>query len=221
MSDGKSWLNLGNAYMATFFTSAFDQGDLHRALRAYSRADACGAGADPDLHFNKASVHRYLEEYPQAVAELQYAGELDPTLPVASALRDMRQLVREMAKMVSSRCSLSPARLRTVLDKALPPDRDPSLDALAGRGPAPLASLREGANTALAVTCLVMATPKTDVPIRFVVSDRDGTFAAVSVFNMLEGKARPAPLAPRFASRGSRPSWRLSAARREGRGVSD
>ena len=40
-------------------------------LYMYSRADAQGVSSDPDLHYNKASVHRCLEEYEQ----VEYARE--------------------------------------------------------------------------------------------------------------------------------------------------
>ena len=40
-----------------------------------------GAGGNPDLHYNRAAVLKYLEEYSQALEGYRRALEIDPTLP--------------------------------------------------------------------------------------------------------------------------------------------
>ena len=54
-----------------------------RALKAYHRSDLDGQSQDPDLHFNKGTVYRYLEDYPNAVLELLRADQLDKDLNAA------------------------------------------------------------------------------------------------------------------------------------------
>ena len=105
MADTQSWTNLGNAYMSYFFASSLDREDLFRslpstpparglkacrlkyvqsrALKAYHRSDLDGQSQDPDLHFNKGTVYRYLEDYPNAVLELLRADQLDKDLNAA------------------------------------------------------------------------------------------------------------------------------------------
>ena len=53
MGDARSWYNLGTAYLSFFFASSLDPDDLTRALRAYNRAAADAADANPDLHYNR------------------------------------------------------------------------------------------------------------------------------------------------------------------------
>ena len=81
VSDDASWYALGMAHLALFFTRRTTGPDaakgapssgLQQALKAFANAERCGAGAqNPDLHFNRAMVLKFLEEY-QSVRSLQY-----------------------------------------------------------------------------------------------------------------------------------------------------
>jgi hypothetical protein len=53
MRDTRSWYNLGTAYLSYFFAVSLDPEDLTRALRAYNKAAADTADANPDLHYNR------------------------------------------------------------------------------------------------------------------------------------------------------------------------
>jgi tetratricopeptide (TPR) repeat protein len=115
MSDTQSWTNLGNAYMSYFFASSLDREDLFRALKAYHRSDLDGQSQDPDLHYNKGTVYRYLEDYQNAMIELQRADELDKELNASVHVEQMRKLVLEMHSMIARQCNIKPGRLATVL----------------------------------------------------------------------------------------------------------
>ena len=54
-----------------------------------------------------------------------------------------------------------------------------------------LDGLTLGWNAGKMVTALIMAIPYTERPIHLVVADRQGTFFAMSIFNMQEGKLKP------------------------------
>ena len=71
LRDGYSWYQVGTAYMSAFFAEgASDQTKLTQALKAYDNAEKGGPGtggdqtralADhPDLHYNRATVRRYV-----------------------------------------------------------------------------------------------------------------------------------------------------------------
>jgi tetratricopeptide (TPR) repeat protein len=47
-----------------------------------------GADGNPDLHYNRAAVLKYLEEYNDALAGFQRALEIDPTLPAVVRWHD-------------------------------------------------------------------------------------------------------------------------------------
>mmetsp|Transcript_48455 Transcript_48455/g.114406 ORF Transcript_48455/g.114406 Transcript_48455/m.114406 type:complete len:478 (+) Transcript_48455:93-1526(+) len=191
MGDEKSWSNLGNAYMSFFFASSLDRDDLLRALKAYTRSQACGESSDPDLHYNKATVFRYLEDYQNAIGELQRAAALDPHLQAADSVRQIEELVGEMEGMMRRRCNLQAHRLDNML-LALPPVSDPLVVGNAEYKLTSAAELKEGSNEGKGVRGLLLATPNTDGPIRqLVVAERGGSICAVSVYNMRHAKLKP------------------------------
>ncbi|CAM6050543.1 unnamed protein product [Sphagnum compactum] len=73
IKDGQSWYTLGNVYFTSFFvTGAWDRSKLHQSLRAYQNVEKDEmASANPDLHFNSATVHQYLEDYERALQRLE------------------------------------------------------------------------------------------------------------------------------------------------------
>jgi Tfp pilus assembly protein PilF len=60
---------LGNAYLALFFSKMETTKLITQAFQAYINAekDTTEAKNNPDLHFNRATVHEYMEEYDKAV----------------------------------------------------------------------------------------------------------------------------------------------------------
>ena len=191
MSDTQSWTNLGNAYMSYFFASSLDREDLFRALKAYHRSDLDGHSQDPDLHFNKGTVYRYLQDYPNAVIELQRADELDKGLNASFQVQQMVKLVHEMHSMISRQCNIKAQRLTGVLAALAKTASEPIAAAGSDYVDCPLNSLSEGWNSGKMVSVLIMAIPYTERPIHLVVADREGSFFAMSIYNMQEGKLKP------------------------------
>lgn len=69
VKDGRSWYYLGNAYLFLFFNVTQSTADLNNALKAYKGAEKNGEGdRNPDLHFNRANVFKYLERYTDSAA---------------------------------------------------------------------------------------------------------------------------------------------------------
>jgi len=190
MSDTQSWTNLGNAYMSYFFASSLDREDLFRALKAYHRSDLDGQSQDPDVHFNKGTVYRYLEDYQNAVLELQRADELDKDLDASSQVLQMLKLVHEMHSMIARRCNIKPQRLAAVL-ATLPTMQAPITVAGCDYVDCHVGNLAEACNAGKMITVLITAIPYTERPIHLVVADREGTFFAMSIYNMQEGKLKP------------------------------
>jgi tetratricopeptide (TPR) repeat protein len=190
MSDTQSWTNLGNAYMSYFFASSLDREDLFRALKAYHRSDLDGHSQDPDLHFNKGTVYRYLQDYPNAVIELQRADELDKGLNASFQVQQMVELVHEMHSMISRQCNIKAGRLTGVLAALAKTGVDPVVAPASDYVDCPLNSLSEGWNPGKMVTVLIMAMPYTERPIHLVVADREGSFVGMSIYNMQTGKLK-------------------------------
>jgi hypothetical protein len=65
----------------------------------------CPAGRDKP--YPPLQVLRYLEEYPRAIADLQVAEAVDPSLGAAGVIRDIVDFVERMAGLVSSKVQAS------------------------------------------------------------------------------------------------------------------
>lgn len=178
-ADPESWYVLGNAHIARFFRVSHAPADAERALASYAKAEQCGkalcdaradavigdvigassepqpgAGsfeyANPDLHFNRANLLRYVERHADAVADYRKALALDPSLPALDAMRAVAHKQRRAAELIARRGRVKPKRLRqlaALAKAATAPD---------GAALTPLASLAVGENPAKAVALTVV-----------------------------------------------------------------
>ena len=108
MCDGQSWYQVGMAYMSQFFAEgASDPSKLNHALKAYTSAEqggptgtgaagGGGIGDYPDLHFNRAIVQRYCEEYGAALDGFRVAARLDPGLPWKAEVDAIIQVLNKL-----------------------------------------------------------------------------------------------------------------------------
>jgi hypothetical protein len=142
------------------------------------------------VHFNKGTVYRYLEDYQNAVIELQRADELDKELDASCQVRQMLKLVHEMHSMILRKCNIKPQRLAAVL-AALPAMTEPITVAGCEYVDCHVDKLSEAWNAGKMLTVLIVAIPYTERPIHLVVADREGTCFAMSIYNMHEGKLKP------------------------------
>jgi len=172
-SDPESWYVLGNAHIARFFRVSNAAADAERALASYAKAEQCGkalcaargaAGADPaaaggeagfeyanpDLHFNRANLLRYLERHAEAVADYRRAAELDPSLPALDAARDVARKHARAADLIARRGKVKPKKLRQLAELAK------GAAAPSGLKLAPLAELALGPNAGKAVALAVV-----------------------------------------------------------------
>ena len=72
--------------------------------------DKDGSSKNPDLHFNRGNVYKYLEDYDEAAASFRAALALDPSLPAKDEVDGIEKHVQRVADLVtrkvSSTCSL-------------------------------------------------------------------------------------------------------------------
>ena len=140
VTDKKSWYVLGNAHLAQFFQMKHDPVDLTKALKAYQRAlgkgnkkkaseeDDSTTNSDdnindtminPDLFFNRATVHKYLENYDQAINDFKTAHLVDPELPSTNMIATIERSCLKIHKHITTSCRLKPKRLNTLANSIL------------------------------------------------------------------------------------------------------
>eukprot|EP01012_Entosiphon_sulcatum_P008194 TRINITY_DN14361_c0_g1_i3.p1 TRINITY_DN14361_c0_g1~~TRINITY_DN14361_c0_g1_i3.p1 ORF type:complete len:478 (-),score=81.81 TRINITY_DN14361_c0_g1_i3:299-1732(-) len=106
VSDGASWYVLGNAWLGHYIGRSLDPRDLETAVRAYENAERRGEDKNPDLHYNKGTVLRYLCNYADAFTEFATALRLDPALAEAEAeLSSIRSVVEGYVSKVAAKCN--------------------------------------------------------------------------------------------------------------------
>ncbi|OQR84798.1 hypothetical protein ACHHYP_12806 [Achlya hypogyna] len=180
LADGESWYVLGNAYLALFFGDTHSTIDLDRSLAAYTRAEKAGAGRNPDLHFNRANVFRYKEDYAEAVTSYLTAHELDPSLRAIEIVDSIAQFTKHVAALIQRKGRLSVKRI-SQLAAALPP-----AVVVQGRSPSLLAALKLGLNEGVVVALKLLAdVPRNhEPPGSFIMMDGAETACAVSVYHL-------------------------------------
>lgn len=107
VSDGASWFVLGNAYLAIFFSKMENIEHIRQALKAYKQAekDTNQAANNPDLHQNRATIHKFLEEYGSAIEGYQMAALLDPDWPEPrSCLESLVSKLKRTVDLIRKKC---------------------------------------------------------------------------------------------------------------------
>ncbi|KAG1714099.1 Tetratricopeptide repeat protein 5 [Nymphon striatum] len=80
VSDGTSWVILGNAYLTSYFFCGQNPKCLKNCMTAFNKAerDPISRG-NPDLYFNKGIALKYEEEYFKSLSSFDRACALDPS----------------------------------------------------------------------------------------------------------------------------------------------
>jgi hypothetical protein len=76
-NDGVSWYVLGNAYLTLFISPVeLKNNYLELSFEAYQKAEENGEKFNPDLHYNRAQLQLYNEEWNKAYESLKLASKL-------------------------------------------------------------------------------------------------------------------------------------------------
>lgn len=189
VSDAESWYILGNAFMAKFFSCDHLPEDLTSAMKAYKRADKDGNNRNPDLHFNRANVLMFQEEYDAAVEGFKKAASIDPSLPAGDHVDGIIRHVSRVANLVETKASLKPKKLKALTD-SLPVEQLKKHVAESKKADerefVTLSELKPGANKGkMVVLKLVIAAIRSEhPPWTVVVVDHEAHSAALSLYHL-------------------------------------
>ncbi|ETV86675.1 hypothetical protein, variant 1 [Aphanomyces astaci] len=180
IQDGESWYVMGNAYLALFFASSHSTVDLDRSLAAYARAEAGGAANNPDLHFNRANVHRYKEDYALAVQSFCKAHALDPSLRAMAIVDGILRWTLRVSNLIHQQGRFKASRIAQLASTL------PHVGEVQGRTRVSISSLHPGHNEgkAVALKLLVDVVRKNEPPGCFVMMDETQTCCAVSIYHL-------------------------------------
>lgn len=186
VTDGKSWTILGNAYMSMFFAHDQDAELLKRSQSAYSQAEKDKeAVEDPDLHFNRGTLHLYMENYGDAVIALTMAARLDPSWAlVQQKLESTRQFLRNMNEAIVTKGKLKAKRLSAITSDLLA--REKAFADAEGKEPTLVSGLKEGSNDSAVFIGAIVATYSTMdyIPLGCVLIDSTSECISLTVYNL-------------------------------------
>ncbi|EDV26013.1 uncharacterized protein TRIADDRAFT_55686 [Trichoplax adhaerens] len=196
VSDGNSWLVLGNAYLARFFAGGQSPKILQQSLSSYSQADKDSSTAlCSDLHFNRATVYKYQEEYQKAMEGYDRALQLEPTwTQCKERLEDITSYLKKIMEFIETKGKIKQKRLTAMLqsltEKSLGPFAGGNYSSPSGKtiklNHIPISGIRPGINneTVISGKILGIISYIEPVPYVFIMADSECDIVAVSVYNL-------------------------------------
>ncbi|XP_036695452.1 tetratricopeptide repeat protein 5 isoform X1 [Balaenoptera musculus] len=197
--DGRSWYILGNAYLSLYFSTGQNPKISQQALSAYAQAEKVDrtASSNPDLHLNRATLHKYEENYGEALEGFSRAAALDPAWPEPQQReQQLLDFLNRLTSLLESKGKVKTRKLQSMLGSLRPAHLGPCGD---GRYPSasgqkvtlerkPLSALQPGVNSGAVVLGKVVFSLTTEekVPFTFGLVDSDGPCCAVMVYNMVQ-----------------------------------
>jgi len=199
-ADGNSWCILGNAYLTLFFTSSQHPKFLKQAMTAYTNAEKDKTALDnPDLHYNKAIVLKYEEDYQNALESFSRAAALDPLWDEPKEKETaLLTYLNKMQTLVASKGKLKARKLNSLSqslnESQLGPYTGGSYTAPNGKTVnlelVSLSDLTNGINLHKVIIGKVVCNVTGDepVPFTFCIMDKKLTCWSVTVYNIAQGK---------------------------------
>lgn len=164
--DGESWYVLGNALLADYFLNSHQMSTMEQALKAYNKAEEAKNFVSPDLYFNRGVVHKFLENYQDAINAFTKAIALDPTLSGQKEIDSISRFVKKLEKIMRTKYGMKQKRLEAMVQTL------PVQTAFEGRKNVPVIGLRDGPNDGSNVTGIVVAPVNRagDAPVSFILA---------------------------------------------------
>lgn len=201
LTDGHSWYQCGMAYMTQFFAEgATDPAKLTQSLQCFSNAEKGGPAGDgsltkggvgdyPDLHFNRATVRRYVEDYGPALEGFKRAAALDPQLPWRGEVDAMLAVLAKLDDGCAGQGPMFKPKRLLPMQKQLAEARASTPTEYRGGS---LKALRPGVNKGVCVNvrAALDATAEDLLNLHYIVVDGDGDLAALSVYGLEDGAVR-------------------------------
>ncbi|KAF5925617.1 hypothetical protein HPG69_002064 [Diceros bicornis minor] len=197
--DGRSWYILGNAYLSLYFNTGQNPKISQQALSAYAQAEKVDrtASSNPDLHLNRATLHKYEENYGEALEGFSRAAALDPAWPEPRQReQQLLEFLNRLTSLLESKGKVKAKKLQSMLGSLRPahlgPCGDGRYQSASGQKVSlelkPLSALRPGVNSGAVVLGKVVFSLTTEekVPFTFGLVDSDGPCYAVMVYNMVQ-----------------------------------
>ncbi|XP_030740761.1 tetratricopeptide repeat protein 5 [Echinops telfairi] len=171
-------------------------GDSPSVQIAYEKVDST-ASTNPDLHLNRATLHKYEESYGEALDGFSRAAALDPGWPEPQQReQQLLEFLERLTSLLESKGKVKTKKLQSMLGSLRPahlgPCGDGRYQSASGQKMRlelkPLSALQPGVNGGVVVLGKVVFSLTTEekVPFTFGLVDSDGPCFAVMVYNIVQ-----------------------------------
>ncbi|XP_011932995.1 PREDICTED: tetratricopeptide repeat protein 5 isoform X2 [Cercocebus atys] len=129
--DGRSWYILGNSYLSLYFSTGQNPKISQQALSAYAQAEKVDrkASSNPDLHLNRATLHKYEESYGEALEGFSRAAALDPAWPEPRQReQQLLEFLDRLTSLLESKGKVKTKKLQSMLGSLRPAHLGPCGD---------------------------------------------------------------------------------------------
>ena len=190
VTDGTSWYILGNAYLAQFFLCGQASNVLKCSLNAYSKASADEKVlSDPDYHYNKGIVFKYLDDYSNAIAYFSDAISIHPQFTEClSELNDLKDQITKTCTLIKNKGKLKGKNIALMLRKLKEKTQcqNPSKVSMTT-----FDQLSVGSNEDKAINCILISSivPNGRTPFVCICLDINSSCFALNIYNIDCGKA--------------------------------
>ena len=183
LTDGSSWLNLGNAYLAQYFGNLQDPAIMKQALSAYNKAEQDSTTRhNYTLYYNKACAHEYFEDFAEALSLYHMANQLNPTFPDGQSKEsNLIKYLQDVTTLVQTKGKLHHKRLKGLVDKIKPEAHIPTH----GISYKNIKDLSDGPNPNCLLVGRVVGSVFSEDRVcqAFCLVDKDSTCTAVTLYN--------------------------------------
>lgn len=190
VTDGTSWYILGNAYLAQFFLCGQAADVLKCSLNAYSKASADEKVlSDPDYHYNKGIVFKYLDDYTNAISYFTDAITIQPQFSEClQELGDLKDQIIKTNALIQNKGKLKGKNISTMLKKL---KEKTSVQKPTKVSVIDFDSLNVGQNEDKAINCILISSivPNSRTPFICICLDSESKCFAVNIYNIDCGKA--------------------------------
>ncbi|XP_011813332.1 PREDICTED: tetratricopeptide repeat protein 5 [Colobus angolensis palliatus] len=190
----EAWNQLGEVY--------WKKGDVAAAHTCFSGALTHEkvdrkASSNPDLHLNRATLHKYEESYGEALEGFSRAAALDPAWPEPQQReQQLLEFLDRLTSLLESKGKVKTKKLQSMLGSLRPahlgPCGDGHYQSASGQKVTlelkPLSTLQPGVNSGAVILGKVVFSLTTEekVPFTFGLVDSDGPCYAVMVYNIVQ-----------------------------------
>lgn len=182
LKDGELWFSLGNAYLHLFFNYSGNIQHMQKCISAYTQAKKAAVHnykCHPDLHFNRGTVYKYLEEYQKAFEDFSTAAEYaDDRISARQHLEHMEKHIFKIDQITKTRNGIKPKRLMVMIHHMTEDEPDIRTHAVAS-----LTDLKDGENKKIYIYTKFLACISREAPIILLLMDDKGTCMPVSIYN--------------------------------------